>query len=275
MPIRTFSLPATPRRAGPAHTNAPTAARATRPLRPLRALRPAAVVSMVLAGLLIAGLALPAEASELDQTAGRSHGVAPALAVGPEQRLPASTAATDLVQRDGFSATEAAPPPAAAAASAPAAAAESAAAGPAQPAIRWPFPSAVRLSDVFGPRAEPCDGCSAFHKGLDMLPGEGATVGAIADGVVRSVSATDDGGLGVHAVIDHTVDGQLVSSVYAHFQSGSLQVSEGQAISVGQHLGNVGTTGQSTGPHLHFEILLDGATPTDPYAWLTERAGPM
>ena len=108
-----------------------------------------------------------------------------------------------------------------------------------------------------------------------MLPGEGAPAHAVADGVVREVSASDNGGFGVYAIVDHTIDGQLVSSVYAHFQAGSLQVSEGQSVGAGTHLGDVGTTGQSTGPHLHFEILLDGVTPADPYAWLSERAGPM
>ncbi|WP_198415962.1 MULTISPECIES: M23 family metallopeptidase [unclassified Cryobacterium] len=273
MPIRTFRLPTALRRKGPAPAPAATDTRAR---RPFRALPLAAAVAMLLAGLLTATLAIPAQASELDHASGLPNGVPPAVAIGPAQSLPASTATTDLIQRDGFSVTEAAAPaPVAAPAASAAAAPAPAAPAPVQPAIRWPFPSAVRLSDTFGPREAPCDGCSTFHKGLDMLPGEGAAVGAVADGVVRSASASDDGGLGVHVVIDHTVDGRLVSSVYAHFQAGSLQVSPGQSITVGQHLGNVGSTGQSTGPHLHFEILLDGVTPTDPYAWLMQYAGAM
>jgi murein DD-endopeptidase MepM/ murein hydrolase activator NlpD len=54
--------------------------------------------------------------------------------------------------------------------------------------------------------------------------------------------------------------------------SGSLQVHVGESVSVGQQVGEVGNTGQSTGAHLHFEILLDGTEPTDPLAWLNAHA---
>lgn len=77
----------------------------------------------------------------------------------------------------------------------------------------------------------------------------------------------------MHAIIDHVADGARVSSVSAHLQFGSLRVSPGDAVRVGQPIGSVGSTGQSTGPHLHFEILLDGVSPTDPFAWLLERVG--
>ncbi len=138
-------------------------------------------------------------------------------------------------------------------------------------AIQWPFLVGVPISTDYGPRVAPCSGCSTFHKGIDMNPGIGSPIQAVADGVVREVSPTDNGGLGVYVVIDHTIDGQLVSSVYAHMLEGSAAVEVGQPVKVGQLVGNVGNTGQSTGPHLHFEILLDGTTPTDPFAWLTER----
>ncbi|TFC06866.1 M23 family metallopeptidase [Cryobacterium mannosilyticum] len=57
-------------------------------------------------------------------------------------------------------------------------------------------------------------------------------------------------------------------------RKGSLALTVGQPVLVGQLVGNVGSTGQSTGPHLHFEIRLDGTTPTDPFAWLTEKVRP-
>ena len=246
---------------------------------------------MFFAGLLTVIFGIPAQASELDAYNGLPPAAVEALlqadarAAAPGARaagaaslqsLTPSTVATAAVQRDGFSVT-AAPKPEPVPVPIPAReeAAPAAAAAPGGGAVRWPFPGTVRLSSPYGPRDAPCGGCSTFHKGLDMLPGEGAPAHAVADGVVREVSASDNGGFGVYAIVDHTIDGQLVSSVYAHFQAGSLQVSEGQAVGVGTHLGNVGTTGQSTGPHLHFEILLDGVTPADPYAWLSERAGPM
>jgi murein DD-endopeptidase MepM/ murein hydrolase activator NlpD len=256
-------------------------------------------IAMLFAGLLTVTLGIPAQASELDVYNGlppaavaasvraaeeAAAGTAGAAgdAAGPDaataeaallQSVTSSAASTTTVQRDGFTVTDAPEPvpvPAAPAA-APATAAPAAAGG----AVRWPFPGSVRLSGPYGPRDAPCGGCSTFHKGLDMLPGEGAPAHSVADGVVREVSATDNGGFGVYAIVDHTIDGQLVSSVYAHFQSGSLQVSEGQSVGVGTVLGNVGSTGQSTGPHLHFEILIGGDTPTDPYAWLSQHAGPM
>lgn len=140
--------------------------------------------------------------------------------------------------------------------------------------IQWPFTVGVPISTDFGPRVPPCVGCSSFHKGIDMNPGVNTPIQAIADGVVREVSATDDSGLGVYAIIDHMIGGRLVSSLYAHMTEGSLALSVGQPVLVGQLVGNVGTTGQSTGPHLHFEILLDGSTPTDPFAWLTQKVRP-
>lgn len=137
--------------------------------------------------------------------------------------------------------------------------------------IQWPFPVGVPISTYFGPREAPCAGCSTFHKGLDMNPGVNTPIQAMADGVVRELSPTDNGGLGVYVIVDHMIGGRLVSSLYAHMAEGSLTVAVGQPVLVGQQIGNVGNTGQSTGPHLHFEVLLDGQSPTDPFAWLTER----
>ncbi|ANP74754.1 Peptidase M23 (plasmid) [Cryobacterium arcticum] len=138
-------------------------------------------------------------------------------------------------------------------------------------AIQWPFLVGVPITTDFGPRIPPCDGCSSFHKGIDMNPGVNTPIQAVANGVVREVSSTDKSGLGVYAIIDHMIEGRLVSSLYAHMTEGTLALAVGDPVLVGQLVGNVGNTGQSTGPHLHFEILLDGVTPVDPYAWLTEK----
>ena len=137
---------------------------------------------------------------------------------------------------------------------------------PASP-IQWPFTTGVPISDGFGPRLAPCGACSSFHKGLDMNPGEGAPIQAMADGVVSTVVGSDGGGLGVYVVIDHVLDGQKVQSWYGHMLTGSVKVTEGETVKVGQQVGNVGNTGISTGAHLHFEVHLDG-TAVDPYAWL-------
>lgn len=133
-------------------------------------------------------------------------------------------------------------------------------------AIQWPFPVGVPISSSFGPR------WGRLHAGTDFDPGNGAQIQAIADGVVR-VADENGGGYGVHVIIDHQIDGQLVSSHYAHMQYGSIQVRQGQQVKVGTIVGLVGNTGNSFGAHLHFEILLNGNTPTDPMPWLKAHAG--
>jgi murein DD-endopeptidase MepM/ murein hydrolase activator NlpD len=137
-------------------------------------------------------------------------------------------------------------------------------------AVQWPFPVGVPISDYFGPRSSPGGIGSTDHKGVDFTPGQGAPIGAVADGVVRLVQATDQGGLGVHVVIDHVIDGQNVSSWYGHMLTGSPTVEEGQVVVAGQQIGSVGNTGVSTGAHTHLEIHV-GSTPVDPYAFISSR----
>jgi len=138
--------------------------------------------------------------------------------------------------------------------------------------IQWPFASGVPISGVFGKRIAPCsNGCSSNHQGVDFAPGMGAPIQAIADGVVRE-AVNSDTGLGVHLVIDHVIEGQLVTSVYGHQLPGSLRVKAGDPVKVGQQIGQVGNTGASTGPHLHLEIRMADGTAVDPFAWLKEHA---
>lgn len=135
--------------------------------------------------------------------------------------------------------------------------------------IQWPFPAAVPISYGFGPRSA-CSYCSTYHLGVDFTPGSGVPIQSITEGVVSEVNL-DSGGLGNHVIIDHVVNGQRVQSVYAHMQWGSIQVAVGQPVSVGTIVGLVGSTGASTGAHLHLEIHLDG-TPIDPFSWLKANA---
>jgi murein DD-endopeptidase MepM/ murein hydrolase activator NlpD len=133
-------------------------------------------------------------------------------------------------------------------------------------AVRWPFPYVVPISSGFGSRVAPCRGCSSMHMGIDFVPGAGTPIYAIADGVVRE-HKVETWGLGNSVVISHTIGGKAVDSVYAHMQAGSVVVEAGQEIKVGDLIGLVGSTGTSTGSHLHFEIHLDGVQ-VDPFAWL-------
>jgi len=133
-------------------------------------------------------------------------------------------------------------------------------------AIQWPFAVGVGITYGFGMR----DG--VMHEGADFVPGEGAPIQAIADGVVREATEAG-GGYGVVVVIDHKIDGQLVSSRYAHMLYGSLQVKAGDTVHVGQVIGHTGNTGHSFGAHTHFEILMNGTVAIDPIVWLRANAG--
>jgi murein DD-endopeptidase MepM/ murein hydrolase activator NlpD len=133
-------------------------------------------------------------------------------------------------------------------------------------AIQWPFAVGVTMSYGYGMRS------GRMHEGIDFTPGAGAPIQAIADGTVR-VASEAGGAYGVHVIIDHMIDGQLVSSHYAHMEYGSLQVSAGQQVGVGTLLGRTGNTGRSYGAHTHFEILMNGTTAIDPMPWLREHAG--
>jgi len=133
--------------------------------------------------------------------------------------------------------------------------------------IQWPFAVGVHIGDQIGYRN--CAGCSVNHGGQDFNPGVGAPIQAIADGVV-SYAQDGEASLGVHMMIDHMIDGKLVTSVYAHMIHGSMLFEVGDVVKVGQVIGKTGTTGMSTGPHLHFEIREGGikGTKVDPLAWL-------
>jgi murein DD-endopeptidase MepM/ murein hydrolase activator NlpD len=138
--------------------------------------------------------------------------------------------------------------------------------------VVWPVLNPENRASGFGPREAPCSGCSTYHDGVDFNPGNGTPVMSIADGVV--VLATENGGgLGVNVEVQHNIGGELITSSYAHMQYGSLQVSEGQRVSAGQQIGLVGTTGQSTGPHLHLEMFGVDGVRFDGFAWLGAHIG--
>lgn len=136
--------------------------------------------------------------------------------------------------------------------------------------VRWPFPYPVTITSGFGGRSAPCYGCSSMHMGLDFTPGGGTPIYAAADGVVSVHQSS--GPFGNHVEIEHVINGQRITTLYAHMQYGSSPLNPGQPITAGDFIGLVGSTGASTGSHLHFEVHVDG-TPVDPYAWLKANAG--
>ncbi|CAN5489773.1 M23 family metallopeptidase [soil metagenome] len=135
---------------------------------------------------------------------------------------------------------------------------------------RWPFDVGVPISSGFGYRD--CSGCGSNHQGLDMNPGEGTPIQSIGEGVVVDVG-NPNGAFGVYARIQHEVDGQMFTSLYAHMLQGSLAVEVGDTVSAGDLVGQVGNTGQSTGAHLHFGIYMNGTTAIDPYAFMKGLVG--
>jgi murein DD-endopeptidase MepM/ murein hydrolase activator NlpD len=137
--------------------------------------------------------------------------------------------------------------------------------------IQWPFLVGVPITSGFGGRnVEGCSFCSTFHEGADFAPGAGTPIRVVADGTVTKVQA-DDGGYGNDVWVTHDVDGKQFVSVYGHMQDDSFKVVEGQRVKVGDELGLVGSTGNSTGPHLHLEIHVNDV-PVDPIAWLRANA---
>ncbi len=122
-----------------------------------------------------------------------------------------------------------------------------------------PIPGAP-ITSSFGPRVHPIFGDVRNHTGIDFDAAEGAAIRASADGTV--VSAGPQGGYGNATIIDH---GNSLATLYAH--QSRMIVAAGQAVKRGQVIGYVGHTGYATGPHLHFEVRVNG-TPVDPMKYL-------
>jgi murein DD-endopeptidase MepM/ murein hydrolase activator NlpD len=117
-------------------------------------------------------------------------------------------------------------------------------------------PGSFRLTSDFGERKNPVTGAAEGHRGQDFgAPADTPIYAAVAGTVVRAGPA---GGFGQWIVIDHQVGGQPVSTVYGHMWPDGVGVSEGEQVRPGQPIGRVGSNGQSTGPHLHFEVWEGG-----------------
>jgi murein DD-endopeptidase MepM/ murein hydrolase activator NlpD len=111
----------------------------------------------------------------------------------------------------------------------------------------WPVHGVVTAG--FGQRMDPFTGEAAFHTGIDIASPLGTAVRAAADGIV--FQAGPEEGYGNEVLVDH---GFGVTTKYAHL--GTLRVVAGEKISQDQIIGTVGMTGRTTGPHLHYEVLV-------------------
>ncbi|MBC6435874.1 peptidoglycan DD-metalloendopeptidase family protein [Nostoc sp. HG1] len=121
------------------------------------------------------------------------------------------------------------------------------------------YPSDGEITSGFGWRMHPILGYQRFHSGVDFGADYGSTIRAADRGVV--IFAGWYGGYGNAVIIDH---GNNITTLYGH--SSGLYVSDGQAIERGQPIAAIGSTGLSTGPHLHFEVRQNGE-PVDPMAY--------
>ena len=116
----------------------------------------------------------------------------------------------------------------------------------------WPAPSYTRISDEYGNRLHPVLNVTKFHNGLDMAAPGGSPILAAYDGTV--VAAAYSGSMGNYIMIDH---GDSLYTIYMH--ASALYVSKGAEVSKGQKIAAVGSTGRSTGNHLHFGVRLNGS----------------
>lgn len=118
--------------------------------------------------------------------------------------------------------------------------------------LRWPLQVAGTITSYFGPRTSPTAGASSYHKGIDLAAPTGTSIVSAGSGTV--VTAAYNSGAGNYVMIYH---GNSTYTVYMHCSS--LKVTKGQEVKSGQVIATVGSTGISTGPHLHFGVSKNGS----------------
>lgn len=126
----------------------------------------------------------------------------------------------------------------------------------------WPCPEYKRISDDYGNRIHPTLKTQQFHNGIDLAAPSGSSILAAYDGEV--VAADYSATMGNYVMINH---GDGLITIYMH--ASSLGVSKGQTVVRGEEIARVGSTGRSTGPHLHFSVREDGSY-TSPWNYLSQ-----
>jgi murein DD-endopeptidase MepM/ murein hydrolase activator NlpD len=127
--------------------------------------------------------------------------------------------------------------------------------------LSYPLEGQASMSSPFGYRPDPFLGRPALHPGVDLVQAYGAEIKATAIGKVTHAGPM--GGYGNCVEIDH---GNGIATRFGHMSEVLVEV--GQSVKAGDTIGKIGSTGRSTGPHLHYEVRLDGE-PVDPERFLT------
>ena len=131
----------------------------------------------------------------------------------------------------------------------------------------WARPAGGHISSGFGRRIAPCGGCSSFHEGVDLAASCNSPIFAAHSGTV--IYAGPYGGYGNFVQISNE-DGSGISTAYGHIVNGGTLVHTGQSVGVGQQIARVGSTGHSTGCHLHFEVRVNNV-PRDPVSFMRSQ----
>lgn len=126
----------------------------------------------------------------------------------------------------------------------------------------WTKPASGTYTSSFGWRTHPIYGTGRQHRGADIANSIGTPVVSAGDGVVSHAGPM--GTYGNVIMVTHSIDGQIFTTVYAHLSS--INTSAGQQVAKGEFIGKIGTTGASTGPHLHFEMHIGNWSASGPSA---------
>jgi murein DD-endopeptidase MepM/ murein hydrolase activator NlpD len=127
------------------------------------------------------------------------------------------------------------------------------------------LPVAGPVTSPFGPRTSPTTGAQEFHEGIDIGAAQGTPIRAAASGTVTFAGQMS--GYGNIVIVQHAGGMQ---TRYAH--QSAMSVTAGQTVAAGEVIGAVGATGEATGPHLHFEVRLNGVA-VDPAPYLSSPVG--
>ena len=218
-----------------------------------------AMMAMFAAGLMAVSTSTPAMAVE-SSTEQTQKSLDSGIELASQTVTIDASAVSASIERDSYTVGELAT---AAAEAAPVAEAEPVVEEPA-PAPSWVLPVTGSITSAYGPRPnKPVAGVGAFHYGIDLAGASGTPIAAAAAGTVTAAGVL--GTYGNWVLIDH---GNGVQTGYAH--NSAILVGVGQTVSAGETIALRGSTGASTGPHLHFEVRVNGEK-IDPAPFMAER----